>query len=504
MQFFYHSLLQTVFILFLSIAPALAQSDVSASKHDTIRMSNPESEPSYSGFYRFYTHFYSGYDTLPFWFYANRHGLIRPGSSNNLITGFASETALSPSNSRLHIRIGAELVNRFSDLDNTLHFQQFYGTAKYRKIIFRAGWFYRMNDFDESLEGLTTGFFIESHNATPYPRISLETDGFVAVPKTGETLLVRFRYSDGLLESDRFISSPFIHHKSVQLRAVFNRLSVQLGVFHSVIWAGVDEERGQLPRSFDDYMRIVFSRSAAEESDASGSEVLNRLGNSVGVYEVGFTYEASRHKIVGYRHFFLENEFAVRLQSPWDGIWALGFIHKEDDKTIQSVVYEHMNSIRQESMKGTAQGRANIYNHGIYTDGWSYHGRLMGNPLFTFDPEERRVINNVIVAHHLGITGHLLNRLSYRSLLTYSRNYGLCTDQLISGSCTVDPGEPIPENLEVRPRNELRQDRFSGLLQLNYLLSPNKNFVLHTGIAADAGDFWGRRFGFFTGFSIGN
>jgi hypothetical protein len=463
------------------------------------RITERDTDP---GFYHFYSYINGGTRDLPFWMYANRHGLIRPGSRVNFISGFASETQLTARDSNIDIRLGAELVSRISDLDNTLHLQQFYGTARYRKFMLRIGNFYRMNDFDPSIEGLTTGFMIESHNATPYPRISIETDGFVEVPQTGGELFVRFRYSDGILESNRTISSPYIHQKSLQFRAVISRVSLQLGVFHSVMWAGRDDERGRLPRSFNDYMRIVFSLPASEDSDATTSEMLNRLGNSTGIYEAGFAYRASGFRIVGYRHLFLEDEFSVKFQSPWDGIWGLGFIRDESDAPIRAIIYEHLNSIRQESRIGLPQGRANFYNHAIYTEGWSYRDRVMGNPLFSYDPDENRVFNNVIIAHHLGISGAFSGRVSYRTMLTYSRNYGVCRDQIISGSCNIKPGDPLPEGLQFRPRSELRQDRLSGLIDLNYLLLPSHNLKLHFSLAADTGDFFGRRIGFMTGVSI--
>jgi len=469
-------------------------------------MSDPEKESRTTerdaDFYRFYSYLNGGTGELPFWFYANRHGLLRPGSSVNFISGFVSETRLTGRDSNIDIRLGTELVSRISNHNNTIHLQQLYGAARYRKVKLTVGNFYRMNDFDPSIEGITSGFMVESHNATPYPRISIETDGFVEVPQMGEHLFVRFRYSDGILESSRTISSPYLHQKSLQLRAVFNRVSVQLGIFHSVMWAGRDDERGQLPRSFNDYMRVVFSRSASEDSDASVSEMMNRLGNSVGTYEAGLTYRASGFRLVGYRHLFLEDEFSVKFQSPWDGIWGLGLILNENNAPIRAIIYEHMNSIRQESRIGLPQGRASFYNHGIYTDGWSYRGRLMGNPLFTYDPDENRVFNNVMIAHHLGISGALSDRVTYRTMFTYSRNYGVCRDQIISGSCNIKPGDPVPEWLQFRPRSELRKDRISGLIDLNYLLLPNHNLQLHLSLAADAGDFFGRRIGFMTGISI--
>lgn len=482
-------------------------SGASAQEISNKPMSDPEKEDRIiekdadADFYRFYSYLSGGTRELPFWLYANRHGLLRPESSLNFISGFESKTRFTGRDSKIDIRLGAELVNRFSDLDNTIHLQQLYGIARYRNIMLRIGNFYRMNDFDPAIEGITSGFMIESHNATPYPRISIETNGFVEVLQT-QKLFVRFRYSDGILENNRTISSPYLHQKSLQIRAVFNRVSVQLGIFHSVMWAGRDDERGQLPRSFNDYMRVVFSRPASEDSDASVSEMMNRLGNSVGIYEAGLTYRASGFRLMGYRHLFLEDEFSVKFQSPWDGIWGLGLILYENNVPIRAIIYEHMNSIRQESRIGLPQGRANFYNHGIYTEGWSYRDRVMGNPLFTYDPEENRVINNVIIAHHLGISGDFSERVSYRAKFTYSRNYGICRDQIISGGCNIIPGAPVPDDLQFRSRSELRQDRLSWLIDLNYILLPSHNLKLHLSLAADAGDFFGQRIGFMTGISI--
>lgn len=499
-------LLVLLFIIIVPLFPCLsaasAQSTESGSGDEPIVKELQEEIDTDPDFYRFYNRFTAGSSTLPFWLYSNSHGLSLPGSSFNTISGFYAETRLLSNSSNVDIRVGGELVNRFSDLENTFHFQQLYGNVQYRKLRIRAGRFYRMNDFDSALEGITTGFLVESHNATPHLRVSLETDGFIAVPKFNDRLYIRFRYSDGILEENRTMSSPYIHQKSLQLRTAFGGLSIQFGVFHSVIWAGTDEERGQLPRSFNDYLRVVFSRPAAEDSDATTSEMMNRLGNSIGVYEAGFVYHASRFRIVGYRHLFLEDEFSVEFQSPWDGIWGLGFIRNDDSSPIRAIIYEHMNSIRQESRKGLAQGRANFYNHGIYRNGWSYRNRVMGNPLFTYDPEENRVFNNVIVSHHLGVAGNFSSRFSYRSLLTYSRNYGVCRDQIISGSCNIKPGDPVPEDLQFRSRSELREDRLSGLIEVNYLLMPDQNLYLHASLAGDTGDFFGRRVGFMTGISI--
>ena len=484
------------------ISPTAAQRSSGSSENVLMNYDEQPDNKSDQVSYRFFTHFNRGSDIIPFWFYANTHGALRPGSKVNSISGIALNTHLTPNDSSFDIRLGTTLVNRISDLSNTLHFQQLFGEVQYLFAKLKIGRFYRMTDFDKSIEGLTTGFMVESHNATPYPRISLETDGFTPIPGTGKHLQLRLYYSDGILESDRFISSPYIHHKSLQVRSDINRLSIQFGIFHSVMWAGKDRELGQLPRSFKDYLRVVLSRSGNEGSNAPYSDQLNRLGNSVGVYEFGVTYRAQNFKLLGYRHLFLEDELSVKFQSPWDGIWGIGIVQEKGKHLINTVIYEHLNSIQQESRKNLAQGRASFYNNGIYKDGWAYKGRLMGNPLFTYNPDKREVVNNIMIAHHLGIKGYLTERVSYQAMITYSRNYGVCRDQIIEGRCSILPGDSVPDNLELRPRSELRGDRLSGILRLQFLLLSDQNLYLHSSFAADSGDFWQNRYGFMLGISI--
>ena len=126
----------------------------------------------------------------------------------------------------------------------------------------------------------------------------------------------------------------------------------------------------------------------------------------------------------------------------------------------------------------------------------------MGNPLFTYNPDEREVVNNIMIAHHPGIKGHLTERISVHTMLTYSRNYGVCKDQIISGRCSILPGDRVPDDLELRPRSELRKDRISGILRLQFLLLSDQKLYLHTSVAADGGDFWENRYGFMLGISI--
>jgi hypothetical protein len=77
------------------------------------------------------------------------------------------------------------------------------------------------------------------------------------------------------------------------------------------------------------------------------------------------------------------------------------------------------------------RGADNYYNSGYYPSGWTYRGRTIGTPLLIADDEVTGITNNIVVAHHVGLSGTIRPQLRYRALLNYSRNYGaskICGD----------------------------------------------------------------------------
>ena len=80
-------------------------------------------------------------------------------------------------------------------------------------------------------------------------------------------------------------------------------------------------------------------------------------------------------------------------------------------------------------------GWDNYYNHHIYLSGWVNNGKVIGNPLFTLGSNNGHysnlsyIINNRIVAHHIGFAGFLFKNIHYKILITYSSNYGTYFDK---------------------------------------------------------------------------
>ena len=435
-----------------------------------------------------YSSIYVSSNETPFWHYANTRGMIRQGSSFNHLTGISAELPFRENAAGFNFSLGTEVINRFSDTGNSFHFQQIYGKVEYGIFRLSAGRFHETLGLGMGI--LSSGSMIQSWNATPVPKIKLETREFTDIPFTDGFFQFYAHYSDGFLESGRVVPSPGLHQKSLYLRFSIGDFTGTGGILHNVMWGGGESPRGPRPKSFSDYLRIVFSRSADPESDATGGEINNRLGNTVGAYDFAAQYETEQFIIEATRLFYLEDTPATKFRSPWDGTWSFGIKRKEEGHWINQIHYEHIHTINQDAKNEIPKGRANYYNHAIYQSGWSYYGNGLGNPLLTYDRELGRITNNMIIGHHLGLSGTPTDRFSYRGMITYSRNYGICDQRISPGNCRqILSDDSIPDHVTLLPLKDFRQDQYLILLELDYLLSASQKIWLTASAAADFGDY---------------
>lgn len=449
--------------------------------------------------YRGYASFSVASGETPFWHYSNTRGLIHPGSTFNHITGISAILSEKPIIDGLYFYAGLEVANRLSNTQNTAHFQQLFASLEYGSFRLNIGRFHET--LGMSMDELSTGSMMVSKNATPVPKISLEMIRFADIPFTNGFAQFRGYYSDGILDTERHIKRPLLHQKSLYLKFNIERAELIGGFSHNVKWGGEDPERGKLPQSFSDYRRVVIPRPAEPGTGASPGEERNRLGNTVAAYDMAVRYNFDNFTLTGFRMIYLEDTVSLKLRSFWDGTYGIGFQNNNDDAAITGVLYEFMNTIRQDSQGHYPRGRINYYGHHIYHSGWSYYGNVLGNPLIIYDRDQLRVTNNMIIGHHLGIKGNLTNRLEYRVLATYSRNYGLCEDQIITGRCFINSESPAPPDLETISRSELRQDQYSTLFEVDYAISRKRGIHIHGSFAFDVGEFQPNSMGFSAGIS---
>lgn len=467
MNFSFRSLSEVGILMFFLCAPALLYGQ------------------SQNATFGFGTSAYAGSgDELPFWFYANTSGSIDPQSSN-LISRFYSYYTSVDTATSFRVRTGFDAYNRFSQ-NNTLFFTELYGSVGYKFLNLKVGRFYDplgLNDDD-----LTMGSMAVSRNATPIPKIQLATNGFTNVPLAQGYVQFKAMFSHGWFEEDRYVSSPYLHQKYFYLKVNYKMIEAMGGIIHNVTWGGVHPRISQLPSSFSDYLRVISGLGAAP--GAPGGEVVNVIGNSVGAYDFRLNLNFDEFQFKAYRLFYLEDKVSARFRSPWDGIWGAGIELADENSFINEILWEHMNTKRQDSYDWEPRGTASYYHNFIYRSGWTYEGNVIGNPLILTRPNpnfgmQGNISNNIIVAHHIGIKGQPTDRLNYKAFFTYSRNYGTVNDQRQG------------ENEPFIPLSELRVDQYSTLLQAQYLLAPALDFSLTGSLALDVGSLYeNNRLGF--------
>jgi hypothetical protein len=123
-------------------------------------------------------------------------------------------------------------------------------------------------------------------------------------------------------------------------------------------------------------------------------------------------------------------------------------------------------------------GRDNYFNNGEYRSGWTFHGRTIGIP-FMFPQKSNTynyalgVYNNRIIAHYIGVKGHLFKHLPYQLRLSYSINYG-----------TYD--SPLKENPQ----------QFSFGFETQILHKSSLPLQINLGVYGDYGELYKRNLGF--------
>lgn len=448
----------------------------------------------------FNTVIFSG-DQHPHWLASNRHGMVDSGESFQNISGvWLVADAFQSDGGSLNLTFGGQFISKRGGRSDSFYFHELYGELSYRDFILTAGRF--EDERGIYMHSHSSGSMTLSRNATPIPGIRVKTDGYLDLPGTRGFMSAKVSYSDKILESGRFVESARLHQKSLHLSVNIWRMRFIGGIDHHVMWGGTSESLGERPGSFSDYLRVVFSQSAGDGSGATPSEQINRLGNTVASYDFGIDYYGDSNTLRIYRTFFIEDRPGMTFRSPLDGVWGLGFKSKDEKRPVNGFLYEHIYTITQDSRGHVPRGRANYYNHDIYRNGWAYYNHALGNPFLTYNPDERKFTNNMLVGHYAALTGAINSRSGYKLQLAFTRNYGLCADRInneeldLPNCIGIRQTEDLPDGYMEIPREEFRQDQLYTALRLHYMVMPERGVQVISAIGIDSGDFTGNNVGF--------
>lgn len=351
----------------------------------------------------------------PFWMHSNQRGRMNEFSNvSSLLRGVASYDITE--NAVFSMGMGALYQDGYID---ELQFDEAYLGFENSWLAVHVGRKQRV-DLYGGLSA-TNENIIWSLNARPLPGISLRTTRPVMFWKEAG-LGFQASLEEFITDDDRYVMDTRIHHKSFYL--VLDRVrnfQFTVGLEHFVQWAGISPTYGKLPGSYKDYFNVFTGR---EGGDNVGGEEANALGNHIGSYVAGVKTSLQNYDVeLIYNHIF-EDGSGRRLGNTPDGRYGIFIKDQQPGKWVDSFMYEFYYTKHQSRTSTTTDGADNYFNNNLYRSGWTYESRILGVPFIFMDEDRFRVINNIVAAHHVGISGTGAFNMPYRLLASYRKNYG--------------------------------------------------------------------------------
>ena len=385
----------------------------------------------------------------PFWATAGRFGVYPEG--NGAVALFQASMPYKTGDLlQWHWGTSLGVGNGSIFLDET------YGGLKWRNLRLDLGMKHSLQAFMASSPELgsmsvTGGNFMMSGNARSMPGYTLELEP-LDIPFTGGHLQLSGRFGDYTTIDKRFVQGALVHNTAAFLHwHAGTGLTFTAGLDHYTMWGGTSPIYGVQKVSFGNYLRILTGSSGGQ--DASLGDQINSLGDHRGRELLGMVYSGDVWSISYQYDKPYDDRSGMTLRNYPDGTRTLSFSFKDKSRWISDIVYEFHTTMNQsgeyERREATdkeissrdpqlyfdeASGKYFVIRGGAdnycknfeYRSGWTAFGRQIGNPLFFTRGGEicSGTWNNLLQAHHLGLSGSLFHKLPYRLMLTASRNYG--------------------------------------------------------------------------------
>ncbi|MCY2687780.1 capsule assembly Wzi family protein [Salinimicrobium sp. TH3] len=414
---------------------------------------------------------------LPFWMYHNQRGRIfQETDLSGYLGGLAGYRA-----GMIDITAGAGAFFVNGSKSNS-YLDEFYVAAGYSWFEVVLG----QRQREEFYKGLSAAneSILWSLNSRPLPGLKLGTRRPVYLDEA-KRLGFEMTWEEYLLGEDRYVRNAHLHHKRISFIWNFEPgWQLRAGIRHFAIWGGESPAAGKLPESIEDYLRVITGQGGGDT--ALETDQLNVLGSHLGSYELSLTKQFNSGSLTFLFNSIFEDGSGSRGANFPDGRYGVFFSGSEENKLINGMIYEFY------YLKDQSQTLPHLYdnyfNNGVYASGWTNNGRVMGLPFVTPNyyedyppgPSVVRIGNNNLLAHHIGVSGVIINNLPYKLLLSYRRNYGHYKNITGVGKFIYYAPDD-PRGLYVIP-----SEVFSAYTNFTVLQSPvNINLELGTDLSAE-------------------
>lgn len=395
-------------------------------------------------------------ENLPFWMQHNQRGRLYAETKFLGIVGAKMVHGWGESSL---LEAGAGMF--FEDAEGSVKLDELY--LRYQNPWVEVVLGVRQDEVEFAGLGASNRSILRSLNTRPMPGIQLKSSGPIMVfPKAG--LGFEFAIEEYFMDDEqRYVNDPRVHHKSLHLVVQpVKDFQLKAGLRHYVMWAGNSDVLGPQPSSFEDYIRVMIGWNGGAGSIEEDQQ--NSLGNSLGSYEVTLSTMLKEYSVSLIWNSIFEDGSGMRLGNTPDGRYGLFVQDTQKKGWIHSFMYEFYYTKHQSHTTTGIHKYDNYFNNIIYQSGWTYQGQTIGVPFFTPNASGSGIANNVFAAHHLGLGGVAFDRLPFRFLNSYRRNYGL--SNMNFDFFTKDPPEQV----------------FSSMLELSI---PLNGFWLNVQMGSD-------------------
>lgn len=485
-------------------------------------------------------------ETVPFWLAYGRHGIYQ-GNQNEAL---AIAQAHLPFYLGKHWKIeaGAKVIGK-NQFDRS-YLQEGFLNIHFGSLQLKAGKEeYTITQYSDELG---SGSYYLSTNARPIPRIGIGFYDYVDVPFTKGYLQVKGLLNQGVLDDNRGprgTRNPLFHEKIAYVRTNKLMFNLHVGLNHSALFGGNTPRNGgtEIPV---DYVSVFFGKASDKVGDTFSGEGTNVAGAHLGLADIGVNFDVSDKVHIqtyyqkpftdgsGYWQFFERNRdqiFGV-VGKVKDGFYVKEFIFESMFTLWQSgpgafdpyvngrsyvagkiedydqflldnygIVAEGTTKdelmrflVRTENHGFPYGGRDNYYNNYLYYRGWTYHGNLIGSPVFltvdrikSFLPEfddtwDLYIANTRIKMRHFGLRGQVTENLDYKIKYTYTRNYGTYQG-LNKGNYRWDSADP-DSDYDYFFKNKKTQAYI--LIESGYRFKNVDGLSCHLSLGYDYGDLY--------------
>jgi len=373
----------------------------------------------------------SSKEKLPFWFYSNQRGRL---SEETNIDGWINGKLNFNISENANLEFGGGILYQDA-LQDEVFLDELYADFNYKwleVIIGRK----QKEELYNSLSA-TNENIIWSMNAQAIPGIQIETNKPIYLDPN-RRFGFEASWNEYYLGDNKGAENVRLHHKEIQIQYNFRKgWRLKAGLQHFVQWGGISEEFGKQPERFSDYLKIITGRGGGENS--LETDQANALGNHLGSWELYVSKNYRDYTLSFIFNNLFEDGSGSREANFPDGRYGLFVESKNLDQLINSFIYEFYHT-RDQSQTGPHL-YDNYFNHGVYPFGWTFKGRVLGAPFFTYDSELNRVVNNKFVAHHIGFSGQFSNYFQsfpYKVILSYAHNEGTFNAPINSSEVNED------------------------------------------------------------------